>query len=120
MKAQQAPAPGAAIWSQHCILESAVEMEFVTLHSKNGGIIAHNNKKDIIVSTVFRGDENKFFLAQAIGPLVLVGGGQSGWVPGKKFFGVVLFTFNLRYRSTSAILRLNQFINAEIISEKNK
>ncbi len=53
-------------------------MEFVTLHSKNGGIIDHNNKKDIIVSTVFRGDENKFFLAQAIGPLVLTGGGQSG------------------------------------------
>jgi len=41
-------------------------MEFVTLHSKNGGIIDHNNKKDIIVSTVFRGDENKFFLAQAM------------------------------------------------------
>ena len=78
MKAQQAPAPGVAICSQHCNLESAVEMEFVTLHSKNGGIIDHKNKKDIIVSTVFRGDENKFFLAQAIGPLVLTGGGQSG------------------------------------------
>jgi len=49
-------------------------MEFVTLHSKNGGIIDHNNKKDIIVSTVFSGDENKFFLAQASGPLVLTGG----------------------------------------------
>jgi len=55
-----------------------MKMEFVTLHSKNGGIIDHNNKKDIIVSTVFRGDENKFFLVQAIGPLVLTGGGQSG------------------------------------------
>jgi len=53
-------------------------MEFVTLHSKNGGIIDHNTKKEIIVSTVFSGDENKFFLAQAIGPLVLTGGGQSG------------------------------------------
>ena len=120
MKAQQAPAPATAIWSQQFILESAVKIEFVTLHSKNGGIIDNNNKKDIIVSAVFRGDENKFFLAQATGPLVLAGGGQSGWVPGKKFFGVVLFNFNLRYRSTSAILRLNQFINAEIISEKNK
>ena len=55
-----------------------MEIEFVTLHSKNGGIIDHKNKKDIIVSTVFRGEENKFFLAQAIGPLVLAGGGQSG------------------------------------------
>ena len=53
-------------------------MEFVTLHSKNGGIIDHKNKKDIIVSTVVRGEENKFFLAQAIGPLVLAGGGKSG------------------------------------------
>ena len=53
-------------------------MELVTLHSKNGGIIDHKNKKDIIVSTVFSGEENKFFLAQAIGPLVLAGGGQSG------------------------------------------
>jgi hypothetical protein len=53
-------------------------MEFVTLHSKNGGIINHNNKKDIIVSTVFSGDENKFFLAHASSPLVLTGGGQSG------------------------------------------
>ena len=78
MKAQQAPAPGTAICSQHCILESAMKMEFVTLHSKNGGIIDHNNKKDIIVSTVFRGDENKFFLAQASGPLLLTGGGKSG------------------------------------------
>ena len=53
-------------------------MEFVTLHSKNGGIIDHNNKKDIIVSTVFSGDENKVFLAHASSPLVLTGGGQSG------------------------------------------
>ena len=55
-----------------------MEIEFVTLHSKNGGIIDQNNKRDIIVSTVFRGEENKFFLAQGIGPLVLAGGGQSG------------------------------------------
>jgi len=27
---------------------------------------------------VFRGDENKFFLAQASGPLLLPGGGQFG------------------------------------------
>ena len=53
-------------------------MEFVTLHSKNGGIIDHNNKKDIIVSTEVSGDENKFFLAHASSPLVLTGGGQSG------------------------------------------
>ena len=53
-------------------------MEFVTLHSKNGGIIDHNNKKDIIVSTVFSGDENKFFLAHASSPLVLTGGGHFG------------------------------------------
>ncbi len=53
-------------------------MEFVTLHSKNGGIIDHNNKKDIIVSTVFRGDENKLFLTHASSPLLLMGGGQFG------------------------------------------
>ena len=53
-------------------------MEFVTLHSKNGGIIDHNTKKEIIVSTVFSGDENKFFLAHASGPLVLTGGDQFG------------------------------------------
>ena len=53
-------------------------MEFVTLHSKNGGIIDHSNKKDIIVSTVFRGDENKFILAHASSPLELTGGGQFG------------------------------------------
>jgi len=57
-------------------------MEFVTLHSKNGGIIDHNNKKDIIVSTVFSGDENKFFLAQASGPLVLTGGTNPDEFPG--------------------------------------
>ena len=55
-----------------------MKMEFVTLHSKNGGIIDHNNKKDIIVSTEFKGDENKFFLAHASSPLVLTGGGKSG------------------------------------------
>ena len=53
-------------------------MAFVTLHSKNGGIIDHNTKKEIIVSTVFSGDENKFFLAHASGPLVLTGGDQFG------------------------------------------
>ena len=53
-------------------------MEFVKLHSKNGGIIDHNTKKEIIVSTVFSGDENKFFLAHASGPLVLTGGDQFG------------------------------------------
>jgi hypothetical protein len=53
-------------------------MEFVTLHSKKGGIIDHKNQKDIKVKTELSGDENKFFLTQATGPVVLTGGGQSG------------------------------------------
>ena len=78
MKAQQAPTPGVDIWSQHSLRESAVEIELVKLHSKNGGIIVHNNHKDINVNNEFSGDENKFFLTQASGPVVLMGGGQSG------------------------------------------
>jgi len=78
MKAQQAPTPGVDIWSQHSLRESAVKIEFRTLHSKNGGMIVHNNHKVINVKNTFSGDENKFFLTQAIGPVVLVGGGQSG------------------------------------------
>ena len=78
MKAQQAPAPGVDIWSQHSLRESAVKIEFRTLHSKNGGMIVHNNHKDINVKNTFSGDENKFFLNQASGPVVLMGGGQSG------------------------------------------
>jgi hypothetical protein len=41
-------------------------------------MIVHNNHKDINVKNVFSGDENKFFLNQASGPVVLMGGGQSG------------------------------------------
>ena len=78
MKAQQAPTPGVDIWSQHSLRESAVKIEFRTLHSKNGGMIVHNNQKDIKVKAELSGDENKFFLTQATGPVVLTGGGQSG------------------------------------------
>ena len=78
MKAQQAPTPGVDIWSQPSLRESAVKIEFKTLHSKNGGMIVLNNHKDINVKNAFSGDENKFFLNQARGPVVLMGGGQSG------------------------------------------
>ena len=78
MKAQQAPAPGVDIWSQHSLRESAVKIEFRTLHSKNGGMIVHKNQKDIKVKTELSGDENKFFLNQATVPVVFTGGGQSG------------------------------------------
>ena len=55
-----------------------MKIEFRTLHSKNGGTIVHKNQKDIKVKTELSGDENKFFLTQATGPVVLTGGGQSG------------------------------------------
>ena len=83
MKAQHAPTPGVDIWSQHSLREFAVKIELEILHSKKGGIIVHNNHKEINVKNVFSGDENKFFLTQASGPVVLMGGGQSGWVPGR-------------------------------------
>ena len=78
MKAQQAPTAGVDIRSQHSLRESAVKIEFKTLHSKNGGIVFDNNQKAIKVKTELSGDENKFFLNQATVAVVLTGGGQSG------------------------------------------
>tara|TARA_B110000495_G_scaffold106358_1_gene91871 strand:- start:2057 stop:2212 length:156 start_codon:yes stop_codon:yes gene_type:complete len=49
-----------------------------TAHSKNGGILFHNNKNISIVSIEFRGEENKFLLTQPVIPVVLEGGGKSG------------------------------------------
>ena len=41
----------------------------------------HKIHNDKIVSAEFRGDENRLILIQANGPVVLTGGGRSGWAP---------------------------------------
>ena len=92
MNAQHAPAPGDVIWSQHSCRFPAVQMELNAAHSKKGGIIVHKNHTDSSVKIVFRGDENRFCLAHAISPVVLMGGGRSGCVPGTYFFSKELFT----------------------------
>ena len=86
-----------------------MKIEFRTLHSKNGGIIVHKNQKAIKVKTELSGDENKFFLNQATGPVVFTGGGKSGWVPGRYFWLVVLLkvfpklSFNQRHSAVEPV-----------------
>ena len=41
----------------------------------------HKIHNDKTVSAEFRGDENRLILIQANGPVVLTGGGRSGWAP---------------------------------------
>ena len=41
----------------------------------------HKIHKDKIVSAELRGDEKRLILIQANGPVVLTGGGRSGWAP---------------------------------------
>ena len=57
-------------------------MELKAAHSKKGGIIDHKNHTEITVKTEFSGDENRFFLTQANNPVVFMGGGKSGCLPG--------------------------------------
>ena len=120
MNAQHAPAPGDDIWSQHSCRFPAVQTELNAAHSKKGGIIVHKNHTESSDKTIFRGDEKRFCLAHAIIPVVLTGGGRLGCLPGTYPFSNELFINYLIYLSTKAILRLNQFINAEITNEKNK
>ena len=41
----------------------------------------HKIHNDKTVSAEFRGDEKRLILIQASGPVVLTGGGRSGWAP---------------------------------------
>ena len=92
MNAQHAPAPGDFIWSQHSCRFPAFHMELNAAHSKKGGIIVHKNHTDNSVKIVFSGDENRFCFTHAIIPVVLTGGGKSGYVPGEYSFSNVLLT----------------------------
>jgi hypothetical protein len=56
-------------------------MDSIKTQSRRGGTMDHKIHKDKTVSAEFRGDENRLILIQANGPVVLTGGGRSGWAP---------------------------------------
>ena len=92
MKAQQAPNAGDGIWSQHSWRLPAVQIELTNAQSRRGGIMDHKNHIDNSVKTVFSGDENRLCLPHASKPVVLIGGGRLGCVPGTYSFSNELFT----------------------------
>ena len=63
---------------------------------------------------MFKGDEKRFSLTQAIGPATLNGGGKSGLRSSLGGTVTVSSVISAPYRSTSAMRLLYQFMNSEI------
>ena len=82
------------------------------------GVIEKRSTLPILsnILLVFRGEEKRLVLIQARGPVVLTGGGRSGWAPTGYFFCSKGMKKSF-YLSVNFILLLNQFINAEINKE---
>ena len=81
MKAQQAPSLGLGILDQHSFRSEAFQMDSMTTQSKKGGMMDHKSHIEKRVKTVLRGVEKRLILIQANGPVVLTGGGRSGYAP---------------------------------------
>ena len=81
MNAQQAPSRGFGIFDQHSFRSEAVQMASIKVQSRRGGTMDHKIHNDKTVSAEFRADEKRLILIQASGPVVLTGGGRSGWAP---------------------------------------
>ncbi|XXK29579.1 hypothetical protein ACMAZH_07795 [Arenicellales bacterium nBUS_45] len=82
MKAQHAPSLGASIIAQHSFRSIADQTAPVNSQWNDDGKICHRNQIEIRVSAVFSGDEKRLVFIQPIKPVVMAGGGRSGWVPG--------------------------------------
>ena len=82
MNAQHAAPSGTSILPQHSSRESATHTDFTNAHSMNGGMTDTRNHAPSRVRTTLKGDEKRLSRAQPTTPVVRIGGGRSGCVPG--------------------------------------
>ena len=121
MNAQQAPSRGIPIWAQQSLRSVALQTASSSTQLTTAGRVDHKNQTDKIVNAMLSGEENKFIRIHAIGPVVRIGGGKLGCLPGIWFVARLwLLIVFFSYRSVNLMRWLYQFMNPEMPRETTK
>ncbi|MGB1861027.1 MAG: hypothetical protein ACPHM1_09015, partial [Arenicellales bacterium] len=79
---QQAPSRGASISAQHSLRSAAVQTAPVNSQWIEGGRMVHSSQIESSVNATLSGEDKRFIRTQPSTPVVRLGGGRSGCVPG--------------------------------------